>query len=152
MSYPLALKSLSPREAITDTLYRALMAFDENNISFFDSAFAGEDVSFVLNGNATNGLETIRSTLLSHIGPMDTTHMVSGIRIDLEDGSDTATLTATAMNQHAPPGRGAEADGPKFLAGARYWIVFVKVKGEWRIKKWTMNVVWSQGDPSVLSH
>ena len=78
--------------------------------------------------------------------------MVSGIRIDLEDGSDTATLTATAMNQHAPPGRGAEADGPKFLAGARYWIVFVKVKGEWRIKKWTMNVVWSQGDPSVLSH
>ena len=70
MSYPLALKTLSPREAITDTLYRALMAFDENNISFFDSAFAGEDVSFVLNGNATNGLETIRSTLLSHIGPM----------------------------------------------------------------------------------
>ena len=38
--------------------------------------------------------------------------MVSGIRIDLEDGSDTATLTATAMNQHAPPGRGAGADGP----------------------------------------
>ena len=70
MSYPLTLKSLNPREAITDALYRALIAFDENNIPMFDPAFAGEDVSFVLNGNATNRLEAIRSTLLSHIGPM----------------------------------------------------------------------------------
>ncbi|KAK0103326.1 hypothetical protein ONS95_005355 [Cadophora gregata] len=150
MSHPHQLKSLSPREAITDTLYRVLLAFDENDIPLFDSAFASEDVSFVMNGNTTQGLETIRSTLLAHMGPMDTTHMISSIRVDLEDGSDTATLTANAMNQHAPSGRGDETDGSKFLAGTRYWIYFINVKGDWKIKKWTMNIVWSQGDPSIM--
>ena len=76
--------------------------------------------------------------------------MVSGIRISLDDGTDTAKLTATSMNQHAPRGRGNEPDGPKFLAGGRYWVDFVKVNGEWKIKKWEMKIIWMQGDASVM--
>ncbi|KAH9214502.1 hypothetical protein DL95DRAFT_462035 [Leptodontidium sp. 2 PMI_412] len=97
-SYPLVHKNLNPREAITDALFRVLIGFDENDILMFNSGFADDDVSFVMNGNVTQGLDTIRTQLLSHVGPLDTTHMVSGIRIALDDGTDTAKLTATSMN------------------------------------------------------
>ncbi|KAH7397977.1 hypothetical protein BKA64DRAFT_745521 [Cadophora sp. MPI-SDFR-AT-0126] len=96
MSHPLPLKSHNPREAVSDTLYRALIAFEEKAVSLFASAFAGDD---------------------------DTTYMVSSIRSDLPN--DTAIFTATAMNKRAPPETVAEPDGLEFWAGETYWINFV---------------------------
>jgi hypothetical protein len=43
MAYILNLSGLTPREAITDALYRAVIGFDRNDIAAFDSAFV-EDV------------------------------------------------------------------------------------------------------------
>jgi hypothetical protein len=152
MSYPHILASLTQREAITDALYRALIGFDENDLSIFNSAFIGQDVDFEFRGNVIHGLDTLRTRFLDFVGPMDTTHMISNVRVDVKDGASTAYLTANALAQHCPPGKGEELDGPKYLAASRYFIDLVKDEsdGLWKIKKWAMKIVWTQGDASVM--
>ncbi|KAL1859959.1 hypothetical protein Plec18167_006430 [Paecilomyces lecythidis] len=154
--YPQVLSSLTPREAITDALYRAIIGFERYDVPLFNSAFANEDVYLEMRAGdeirAMQGLSNIKAQVLDHIGPMDTTHMLSNIRIDVKDGADTASLTAYALAQHCPPGRGREPDGPKFLAGGEYWIDLAKDEsdGLWKIKKWVLDIVWRQGDASVM--
>jgi hypothetical protein len=152
MSYPLNLTSLTPREAITDALYRAVIGFDRNDISMFNSAFAGEDVTFGSAGRMITGLTTARETVFAHVGPMDTSHMISNIRIDVKDGADTAQLKCYALAQHCPPGRGKEPDGPKYLVAGEYGVELVRGEkdGLWKIKKWVLDVIWRQGDASVM--
>jgi len=157
MAHPHSVTSLTLREAITDALYRGVIGFDHNDVSIFNSAFAGEDVSFELlagEGEKTivSGLSTIRTQVLDHVGPMDTTHMISNVRVDVKDGADTASLTAYALAQHCPPGRGKEPDGPKYLVGGEYWIDLIRDDGDglWKIKKWVLKVIWTQGDASVM--
>jgi len=155
MSHPHTLTSLTPREAITDALYRALIGFDRNDIPIFNSAFAGEDVTFELHDGQkriVNGLSTIRTLSLEQVGPMDTTHMISNVRVDFKDGADTASLTAYALAQHCPPGKGKEPDAPKYLVGGEYWIDLMRdeMDGQWKIKKWVLDVIWRQGDASVM--
>lgn len=155
MSRNLSLPSLTPREAVADAMYRALIAFDRNDPSIFDSVFAEEDVTLELNASerkSYTGLSAIRTGLFDRLGPMDTTHMVSNVRVDVEDGADTAFLTAYTQGQHCPPGRGRELDGPKYLACGETSLSLVRdgKDGLWKIKKWVTEVIWAQGDPSVM--
>lgn len=120
--YPTALGSLSPREAITDAVQRILIAMDENSSALFESGWAGEDVTFDFDGAVTQGLTDIRSFVLGRIGPLDTQHCLSNVRIDVKDGADAAVLTANCVAQHCPPGRGMEPNGPKLLGGSRMHV------------------------------
>jgi hypothetical protein len=153
MSHPHTLTSLTDREAITDALYRAVIAFDSNDVSLLNSAFITKesDVIFDFNGSVINGLDAIRTQLFNFVGPMDTTHMINNVRVDLQDAASTASLSAYALAQHCPPGKGNEADGLKYLAASEYFIDLVKgCDGQWKIKKWAMKIIWTQGDASVM--
>ncbi|KAL9617233.1 MAG: hypothetical protein Q9160_007961 [Pyrenula sp. 1 TL-2023] len=155
MSCNLSLPSLTPREAVADAMYRALIAFDRNDVSMFNTIFAGEDSTLELisgEKKAYTGLSALRKELFDHVGPLDTTHMVNNVRVDVKDGADTASMTAYVLAQHCPPGRGREPDGPKWLAGGEASLSFVwdEKDGLWKVKKWVMEVMWSQGDPSVM--
>jgi hypothetical protein len=84
---------------------------------------------------------------------MDTTHTISNVRVSYVNGADTASMTANALAQHCPPGRGCEADGPKYLVAAEYLLDLKRDSGEdglWRITKWVFKKIWTQGDESVL--
>ena len=118
----------------------------------FNSAFAEEDAIFDLDGYTINGLSAIRTQILDHVGPMDTTHMISNIRVDVKDGADTASLAAYVLVQHCPPGTAKKADGPNYLVGGEIWIDLVRDEGNglWKIKKWVLDIKWGQGDASVL--
>lgn len=154
--HPHILTSLTPREAIADALYRGLIGFDSNELSIFNSAFAGEDVVFEVHSGdgkkVVNGLGSIRAEFLDHVGPMDTLHMVSNVRVDVKDGADDASLTAYVSAQHCPPGKGRSPDGPKYLTGGEYWVDLVRDKesGLWKIKKWVVKTVWCRGSVSVM--
>lgn len=152
MSHPHILTSLTEREAITDALYRAVLGFDFNDAAIFNSAFIGEDATFVFNEEVIQGLETIRTRFLVPVGPMDTTHTISNVRVDMKEGASTAKLTAYALAQHCPPGKGLDPNGLKFLASAIYSVDVVKDKSDdvWKIEKWVMKLIWTQGDPSVM--
>jgi molybdopterin synthase catalytic subunit len=37
------------------------------------------------------------------------------------------------------------------MSGGEYFVDLVKERdGLWKIKKWTMKVIWSQGDRSII--
>ena len=159
MPHHYSLPSLNTNEAIADALYRATIGFDRNDFAIFGSAFAEDGSLEIITGpndpnqrTSVNGLSTLKTQIFDHVGPMDTTHMISNVRINHKPGDNIASLTAYALAQHCPPGRGAEFDGPKYIAGAEYRIDLVQDQsdGLWKIKKWVIDAIWRQGDPSVI--
>ncbi|KAH8163420.1 hypothetical protein CIB48_g4818 [Xylaria polymorpha] len=155
MTYPIALPLLTPSEAVTDPIYRALLGIDKYDVAMFNSAFVGDNLHFEIRDKNTNVIESVsawRKELLEHIGPMDTTHMLSNVRVYVEEGSNNASLTASIMAQHALPGQGKDPSSPKFLVGAQYEVDLVKdgADGLWKIKTWLVDIIWSQGDASIM--
>ena len=59
-------------------------------------------------------------------------------------------MNCYALAQHCPPGQGIDREGKKYLAASEYWIDVIKGDNAWRIKKWVMKVVWTQGNSSVI--
>ncbi|KAK9364976.1 hypothetical protein V1509DRAFT_634657 [Lipomyces kononenkoae] len=151
MSLPHVLTYLTEREAVADALYRSIIGFDSYDVSMFDSAWV-PDIIFDLNGTVFNGPDAIRTHVLDLVGPMDTSHTVSNVRVDVKPGATTASLTAYALAQHCPPGKGTDPNGPKYLTSSRYFLDLVKDEsdGLWKIKKFMMKVIWTQGDRSVM--
>lgn len=153
-SFPQTLPSLSQREAIADAVYRAAIASDHHDSALFDSAWAGEDVSMEIHDDTKKvlqGLSLIRKNVLNTVGPMDTTHNISMVRVNYQDGDDTASLTATSTATHAPSGTGRDPNGTKYTVGGEYSVDLIKDDaGVWRIKKLVLNVIWTSGDASLL--
>lgn len=151
---------LTTREAIVDAFNRAIIGFDRHDISIFNSAFStSPDVSLEFRTapgeepREYKGLDTIRTALLDHVGPMDTTHMTSNVRVNYKEGEETASMTCYILAQHCPPGRGKEPDGPKYLVAGEYEInlVFDKADGLWKVQKGVLDAIWTQGDRSVMA-
>ena len=153
-SFPQTLPSLSQHEAIADALYRAAIASDHHDSALFDSAWAGEEVSMELhddNIRVVQGLPQIRAIVFDRVGPMDTTHNLSMVRVNHQDGADTASLTATSLAQHAPAGTGRDPNGTKYTVGGEYSVDVIKDEaGVWKIKKLVLNVIWTSGDASLM--
>ncbi|KFX95246.1 hypothetical protein V495_04880 [Pseudogymnoascus sp. VKM F-4514 (FW-929)] len=153
-SFPQTLPSLSQREAIADALFRAAIGSDHHDSELFLSAWAGEDVSMEIhddNKRVMQGLTLIRTNVLDKVGPMDTTHNISMVRVNYQDGADTASLTATSMAQHAPSGTGRDPNGTKYTVGGEYSVDLIKDEaGVWRIKKLVLSVIWTSGDASLM--
>jgi len=154
MSRPHIFSGLTEREAIADALYRVLIGLDHNDIPMFDSAFAGDgdDAIFIFRGKEIKGRDNIKTEIIGWVGPMVTTHTISNARIDIKEGGKTAAFNSYVLAQHCPVGRGEDNYGPKWLACAEYFVDLVKddSDGSWKIKKWLINVIWSQGDFSVM--
>jgi hypothetical protein len=143
--YPQHLPSLGERDAVADALYRAIIGCDHNDVELFSSGCAGEDVSFEIhNGDkrVMSGFSDIRNNILERVGPMDTTHNIAMVRVNLKDGADTAAATATA--QHCPPGTGRDPIGPKYTARGEYEVDLIRDdSGMWKIKKLVLRIVWT---------
>ncbi|KAL1888030.1 hypothetical protein Sste5346_009827 [Sporothrix stenoceras] len=150
------LSGLTTRESILDAMTRVLVALDQNDVGLFNSAWAGEDILAQIgvdeNKKVLPNLSVVRKVVFDRIGPMDTTHSFTTPRVHVEEGADTAVLTAVSLAQHCPVGRGKEPDGPKYLVGGEYTVDMVKdaADGQWKIKKWILKINWAQGDNSIL--
>ena len=103
------------------------------------------------NKRVFQGLSLIRTHVLDKVGPMDTTHNISMVRVNYQDGADTASLTATSMAQHASSGTGRDPNGTKYTVGGEYSVDLIKDEaGVWKIKKLVLNVIWTSGDASLM--
>ncbi|UPK97366.1 hypothetical protein LCI18_008301 [Fusarium solani-melongenae] len=142
--------SLSDREAIPDALYRSILGLDSNDKTIFESAWH-QDAEFIFDGTPpVQGLAAILATTFQYVGAgLDTTHMVSNVRIDLKDGADTAKMTAHALAQHYRKDEGRKPEAPRFLTGNMYWIDLIKDKsdGLWKMTKFDLR---SQRTESAL--
>lgn len=154
MEHPIALTGLSTREAVTDGLYRGILALDSNDQALFESAWVDSpDTVFEMGGKATRGIDAIKQFLLGFIGPLVTQHSISNVRVDVKDGADTAYLTAYAIAQHYRPGEGLDPQAPRLLSGASYAVDMVKDAGDglWKAKVFRMKTIWIEGDPSIVT-
>ncbi|KAF2722936.1 hypothetical protein K431DRAFT_283442 [Polychaeton citri CBS 116435] len=146
----IALAGLSDREAITDALFRCVNAFDNADDALLESSFT-KDGKFTMAGNTTQGLDVIKEAVYNRVSKMDTTHLVTNIRIDVEDGATTATGSATAVAYHYRPGTGCEPGAPRFVSGSQYYMDFVKLEsGLWKACEWELKLIWTEGDYSVM--
>jgi len=155
MTTPIVLSSLSKREAIIDAVYRGVLGLDTNDVALFKSAWVQEqDITFDLNGAVITGWDAIDENVMRLVGPMDTTHTITNVRVDVKDGVDTAVATTHATAQHFRPGEGGDPASKGLLAGALYNVDLVEDKkdGLWKVKHWAVKVVWFDGDMSILAH
>ena len=151
-SYPTTLTGLTEREAIADCLYRATLAFDHNDHRLFRSACSTSTPTVMQIGDQDPivGVENIIERSVDHVGKMDTQHLVSGIRIDVRPDAKTASLTCNALNQHFRPGDGLKAEKDNLLAGSLYEMEFVKEDDGWKIAKWVLKIIYTQGTYAVF--
>ncbi|CRG88989.1 hypothetical protein PISL3812_06024 [Talaromyces islandicus] len=149
-----SLSSLTTREAIADALYRCLLGLDTGDFAMFKSAWLAEDpdTSFVIGDTTTVGFDNIAESLYKRIAALDTTHFTTNIRIDLKDGSDEASLTSYSLAQHYRAGEGLKREGQQLLTGGIYYVDLKEDKGDglWKVKKWTLKFLWSEGDMSIV--
>ena len=153
-SLPTSLTGLSSREAIADVLHRACLALDLNSPSLWESAWLTSDPSICMEISGRpviKGWANLNAHALALIGPLDTQHNNSGIRIDLREGASTARLTCNALNQHFRAGEGHKPGAAHLLAGSTYDIeLTLDGKSEWKMKSWKLNITWAQGDWAVM--
>lgn len=154
MAHTIALTSLTPREAVTDAIYRFIVGVDDDSPELLDSAsHKGEDACFILNDTKIEGSDAIRQFMHAKIMPLQTTHHITNIRVDVKDGADTAYVTCTSMVQHYRPEDALKPDGTSFLTGGMYFMDLVKdgEDGLWKMKKVTLKLKWCDGDRSILA-
>ncbi|KAI0542319.1 hypothetical protein GGR58DRAFT_304455 [Xylaria digitata] len=151
---PSTLPGLNDREAIADTLYRAVLAFDHGDDALLGSAIT-DDVTAEMPGSApTSGIAALKAAVFDRVAyNIDTTHFLSNIRVSVESGASTAQVSCSALAQHVRKGKGFEPGPHRFTSGSMYLCDVVKDEpsGLWKIKTWKANIVWVDGDPAVMT-
>ncbi|KAI0973185.1 hypothetical protein F4678DRAFT_428178 [Xylaria arbuscula] len=151
---PSILPGLTDREAIADTLYRAVLAFDHGDDAILRSAVT-EDVIAEMPGHPpAKGVAALKATVFDRVAyGLDTTHFLSNIRVSLETGASTAQVSCSSLAQHVRKGKGFESGPHRFLSGGMYLCDVVKEEesGLWKIKTWKAEIIWVDGDPAVMT-
>ena len=149
MAHPSPL-ALTPREAVTDTLYRALLGLDSNNRPLFESAcLATSDMEWVGGGYSIKGWGAV-SALFERVFSLITTHVISNVRVAFED-EETARLTAHAVSYHVRLEDKESVEEKSFTGYSLYDIVLVRPEaGEWKIKRWQADVLRTTGDRAIV--
>src|SRR6476661_4002202 len=145
------------RYEIADTLHRYAFGLDHGDADSLASAFAGDCIfDFRPAGRKLNidfpklsGREAIVNALIPFLGPLDTSHTVSNLQIEVSD--DSATLYAYVMAQHFMPREGCRPGSENALLRNRYDCELVRDGQEWRFKRVTISNAWAQGDAEILN-
>jgi hypothetical protein len=145
------------RHEIADTLHRYAFGLDHGDPDSLASALI-EDCLFDftpaggklgLEFPKLTGRQAIMDALLPLIGPLDTSHTVSNLQIEIS--GDSATLYAYVMSQHFMPQQGSRRGSENALLMNRYDCELVRDGQKWRFKRVTIDNAWVQGDPEILN-
>ena len=145
--------NLPDREGIPDAIYRFMVGLDAPDQVLFESAWHKDTVFILDDRPPVHGLQDLVKTTFQFIGQgLDTTHFASNVRVDHQEGGTTAKLTTHAMAQHYRKGEGRNPKAERFLAGSMYWVDLTKDEsdGLWKITKFTMKVIWCEGEGSIV--
>lgn len=150
MSFPISLPFLSDREAIKDTIYRCILSVDTADVELFDSGLL-PNATLNFNNSELSGKQTIRTVFFEKVCKLDCTHHVSNVRINLL--GNTASVTASVLSQHYRQGEGNISNTPSLFDGTLNFFEVVKddTDGLWKVKSWDVKIIWSEGDPTILS-
>ncbi len=96
------------------------------------------------------GTDSIMKDSFEPIGPMDTQHLITGFRTDVKEGATTASLTCNFQNQHFRAGEGFKDERQHLLTAGIYEVDLIKEEDGWKVKTWTLKIVYKIGDFSVI--
>jgi ketosteroid isomerase-like protein len=152
-----ALKEIWDRVEITDAIYRYTAALDYGDAALMESALTEDAVVDLTPFTSKVGLdfpvlaprEVVVGALIGAVGPLDTSHLVSNVRVEVS--GDTATARCYAQAQHFLPGQGPLPDQTRHaLAMNRYTAHLARDGQRWRISRLVIDNAWFEGDPQVL--
>jgi ketosteroid isomerase-like protein len=154
---PSARIELEDRAAITDTLHRYAAGLDLNDAELLASALT-EDATVDL-GPAMRRIgydfppltprSMVVESLIGAVGPLDTSHAISNIRLTVD--GDTATVYAYAQANHFKPGVGSDPAVTRHaLMMNRYTASMVRDGEQWRIRHLDIANAWFEGDALML--
>ena len=145
------------RFEIADTLHRYAFGLDHGDADSLGSTLT-EDCRFDftpaarklgLDFSRLTGRDAILKAVLPLIGPLDTSHTVSNLQIEIS--GDSATLCAYVMSQHFMPREGSRPGSEFALLMNRYDCELVRDGQKWRFRRMTIDNAWAQGNPEILN-
>ena len=156
MSHDLA-QLAADRYEIADALHRFAFGLDHGDADSLASALAEDCVldfrpagkKLSLDFPKLEGCNAIVAALIPLLGPLDTSHTVSNLQIEISD--DSATLYAYVMAQHFMPHQGSRPGTENALLMNRYDCELVRDGEKWRFKRMTIDNAWAQGNPEILN-
>ena len=145
------------RYEIADTLHRYAFGLDHGDADSLASAFTEDCIFDFRPAGRKLGIdfaklssrEAIVNALIPLLGPLDTSHSVSNLQIEISD--DSATLYAYVMSQHFMPREGCRPGSENALLMNRYDCELVRDGQKWRFKRVTIDNAWAQGNPEILN-
>jgi hypothetical protein len=145
------------RSEIADTFYRYAFGLDHGDADSLASAFMEDGILDFTPAGTKLGLRfpimtgrgTIVQKLIPLIGPLDTSHTVSNLQIEVN--GDSATAHAYVMSQHFMPGEGCRQGTENTLFMNRYDADLVRDGSVWRFKRVVIDNAWSEGDPAIIN-
>jgi ketosteroid isomerase-like protein len=145
------------RFEIADALHRYAFALDHGDADSLASALT-EDCRFdfrpagrklEIDFPLLNGRDAILNGVLPLIGPLDTSHSVSNLQIDIS--GDTAILYAYVLSQHFMPRQGSRPGSEYALLMNRYDCNLTRDGDKWRFNRITIDNAWALGNPQILN-
>lgn len=135
MEYKIKVSPLTPREAVADALYRAVIGLDTNDLKMFESAFTTNAI-FQRDDIVMDGLESIKKDLFEPLMQMDTHHTIGNVRVDIDADGSKAKMTTYTLAQHHRKGEGMDSTKKGLLGGTTYFIDLIKDDGGglWRMR------------------
>jgi hypothetical protein len=95
------------------------------------------------------GRQAILDSLIPLLGPLDTSHTVSNLQIEISD--DSATLYCYVMAQHFMPRQGPHPGSENALLMNRYDCELIRDGQKWRFRQIIIDNAWAQGNPEILN-
>jgi SnoaL-like domain len=145
------------RYEIADALHRFAFGLDHGDADSLASALtedclldfrpAGRKLG--LDFPKLTGRQAIVDALIPLLGPLDTSHTVNNLQIEV--GEDSATLYAYVMSQHFMPREGPRPGTENALLMNRYDCDLVRGGQKWRFKRMIIDNAWAQGNPEILN-
>ena len=145
------------RYEIADALHRFAFGLDHGDADSLSSALTEDCIldfrpagrRLGLDFPKLTGRQAIVDTLIPLLGPLDTSHSVNNLQIEV--GDDLATLYGYVMAQHFMPREGSRPGTENALLMNRYDCELVRDGQKWRFKRIAIDNAWAQGNPEILN-
>jgi hypothetical protein len=145
------------RYEIADALHRFAFGLDHGDADSLSSALAEDCVldfrpagrKLGLDFPKLTGRQGIVDALLPLLGPLDTSHTVNNLQIEVSE--DSATLYGYVLAQHFMPREGSRPGAENALLMNRYDCDLVRDGQRWRFKRMVIDNAWAQGNPEILN-
>jgi SnoaL-like domain len=143
------LSDLLDKQAITEACYRYGIVLDGRDWSSLSTVFTQDAEAYYLDMPACIGYQAIEDTCRTSLSVLDASqHLIGNVVVSLDGNDpDSAECICYLQAQHVKAGT---AGGDLFIIAGRYLDRFVRTADGWRIKRRSLEAIWTDGNPAVV--